>query len=99
MSFIIYSLFYDGCPQKLKGDKVVLESKLGELTNSWVMEKNRNYDLLMKLETLERDFLFKIDILGSQLNMERELTLRKTQIDVTAVNEKVKGEYDTRLIQ
>ena len=63
------------------------------------MEKNRNYDLLMKLETLERDFLFKIDILGSQLNMERELTLRKTQIDVTAVNEKVKGEYDTRLIQ
>lgn len=72
---------------------------MGELTNSWVMEKNRNYDLLMKLETLERDFLFKIDILGSQLNMERELTLRKTQIDVTAVNEKVKGEYDTRLIQ
>ena len=71
---------------------------MGELTNSWVMEKNRNYDLLMKLETLERDFLFKIDILGSQLNMERELTLRKTQIDVTAVNEKVKGEYDTRLI-
>lgn len=72
---------------------------MGELTNSWVMEKNRNHDLLMKLETLERDFLFKIDILGSQLNMERELTLRKTQIDVTAVNEKVKGEYDTRLIQ
>ena len=71
---------------------------MGELTNSWVMEKNRNHDLLMKLETLERDFLFKIDILGSQLNMERELTLRKTQIDVTAVNEKVKGEYDTRLI-
>ena len=70
---------------------------MGELTNSWVMEKNRNHDLLMKLETLERDFLFKIDILGSQLNMERELTLRKTQIDVTAVNEKVKGEYDTRL--
>ena len=72
---------------------------MGELTNSWVMEKNRNHDLLMKLETLERDFLFKIDILSSQLNMERELTLRKTQIDVTAVNEKVKGEYDTRLIQ
>ena len=72
---------------------------MGELTNSWVMEKNRNYDLLMKLETLERDFLFKIDILGSQLNMERELTLRKTQIDVTAVNEKAKGAYDTRLIQ
>ena len=72
---------------------------MGELTNSWVKEKNRNYDLLMKLETLERDFLFKIDILGSQLNMERELTLRKTQIDVTAVNEKVKGEYDTRLMQ
>jgi len=82
---------------QLQDERNQLGVKLTEITSKFTSERNRNYDLTAKLESLERDLWFKIKLLTSELEVEREKSQSRTQIDVTAMDEKFKGEYGLRL--
>ena len=66
------------------------------MTTKWTQESRQLEELRSRLEAAERDARFKMNILEGQLRVERELTLRKSQMQISAVNQKFKGEYDTR---
>ena len=100
----------------MQDERNQLGVKLTEITSKFTSERNRNYDLTAKLESLERDLWFKIKLLTSELEVEREKSQSRTQvrfeviffrkyvqfqlhfikIDVTAMDEKFKGEYGLR---
>jgi len=83
--------------KQLQDERQQLNNRITELTNNFTSEKNRTYDLQSRLEAVERDLWFKIDLLSKELEVEREKTLSKTQIDISAVDQKFKGEYANRL--
>ena len=66
------------------------------MTTKWTQESRQLEELRSRLEAAERDARFKMNILEGQLRVERELTLRQSQMQISAVNQKFKGEYDTR---
>jgi len=83
--------------KQLQDERQQLNNRITEITNNFTSEKNRTYDLQSRLEAVERDLWFKIDLLSKELEVEREKTLSKTQIDISAVDQKFKGEYANRL--
>ena len=83
-------------PQRAETDRAETEGRLLEMTTKWTQESRQLEELRSRLEAAERDARFKMNILEGQLRVERELTLRKSQMQISAVNQKFKGEYDTR---
>merc|ERR1712110_402923 len=83
--------------QRAETDRAEMEQRLSEMTSLWTEESRRVEDIRIRLEEAERNARFKMNILEGQLKVERELTLRKSQFEISAVNQRFKGEYDTRL--
>merc|ERR1712110_1266482 len=83
--------------QRAETDRAEMERRLSEMTSRWTEESRRVEDIRIRLEEAERNARFKMNILEGQLKVERELTLRKSQFEISAVNQRFKGEYDTRL--
>ena len=83
-------------PQRAENDRAETEGRLLEMTTKWTQESRQLEEFRSRLEAADRDARFKMNILEGQLRVERELTLRKSQMQISAVNQKFKGEYDTR---
>ena len=64
----------------MQDERNQLGVKLTEITSKFTSERNRNYDLTAKLESLERDLWFKIKLLTSELEVEREKSQSRTQV-------------------
>ena len=96
MTFFSQTCVNSKVPQRAEKDRAETEGKLLEMTTKWTEEFRRLEEFRSRLEAAERDARFKMNILEGQLRVERELTLRKSQLEISAVNQKFKGEYDTR---
>merc|ERR1712154_69914 len=82
---------------QLGEEKVYFDNKLRDMTSKFLAERNRSSDLASRLESLERELWFKIKVLNGELEIEREKSLSQTKIDISAVDQRIKGEYASRL--
>ena len=62
------------------------------MTNAFAAEQNRSFDLGGRLASMEKELRFKIEVLGSELASERG----KTNIDISSLDTRIKGEYSER---
>ena len=69
-----------------------MSGELTAMTISFADEQNRSLDLGSRLAAMEREMSFKIERLGCELNSERG----RTNIDVSSIDTKIKGEYADR---
>jgi len=88
---MILPLFYK--LKRLQDEIKYLTSELNAITNAFAAEQNRSQDLSAKLDSLEKDLRFKIDVLGSELASERG----KTNIDISSLDTRIQAEYADRL--
>ena len=56
--------------KQLQDERQQLNNRITELTNNFTSEKNRTYDLQSRLEAVERDLWFKIDLLSKELEVK-----------------------------
>jgi len=88
---MILPLFYK--LKRLQDEIKYLTSELNAITNAFAAEQNRSQDLSAKLDSLEKDLRFKIDVLGSELASERG----KTNIDISSLDTRIQTEYADRM--
>ena len=62
------------------------------MTNAFAAEQNRSLDLGSRLVSMEKELRFKIEVLGNELASERG----KTNIDISSLDTRIKGEYAER---
>ena len=62
------------------------------MTTNFNSEQKRSLDLGTKLASMEQELRLKIERLGSELKSEME----KTNIDITSLDTRQKGEYKER---
>merc|ERR1719315_878148 len=79
--------------KRLQDEIKYLTSELNAITTAFAAEQNRSQDLSAKLNSLEKDLRFKIDVLGSELASERG----RTNIDISSLDTRIQGEYADRL--
>merc|ERR1712106_413770 len=78
---------------RLQGEISYLTGELNDMTNAFANEQNRSLDLGSRLDSMEKELRFKIEVLGSELASERG----KTNIDISSLDTRIQGEYADRL--
>jgi len=77
----------------MQGEISYLTGEINATTNAFTAEKNRGLDLESRLASSEKELMFKIDVLESELTNERG----KTNIDISSLDTKIKTQYADRL--
>ena len=80
--------------QVYKSDLIDIKKDLDGVRKNYDKEKMKNADLQNQLAGLDQDMKFKIQMLETELSEEK----KRNKIDFTAIDQKMKSDYESRCL-
>ena len=80
--------------QVYKSDLLDIKKDLDGVRKNYDKEKMKNADLQNQLAGLDQDMKFKIQMLETELSEEK----KRNKIDFTAIDQKMKSDYESRCL-